>query len=324
MGNKIAPIKKQYSNAINTIDQQLDKHGYTRFPGTSETVLPYKELSGKYRTGLDPSAPYLQRLSEEDKAAEIKRITETKERLEGILGIPGILNPTSLFWNFAAPSQALIQKFGSELRVSPVKLGNNEEYFDLNDVMGEITWSWLSVHPRIAGSLDAYKRGEVSADTKYYIVDDSKEAKETFDRKREINKAVIAFDEMTPTKRKQLARLMGLPVTESTTEEVVYNLVDSLLKETEFKEGEFKGLAPVRLFSDLIKTTDERIHVKDLVKQALTHQIYRQGIGDKIMEGGLTIAISKEELIENLLKDENQMDLIALETKLKSKKIESL
>lgn len=319
---KIAPIQKQHGDAINTIDQQLAKNGYQRFPGTTETFLPYKESSGKYRTGLDVNAPYLLRLSEEDRKAEIERIKADKERLEADLGVKGILDSNSIFYNFAASRETLKQKFGTDLQVVPIRIGNDEVYFDPSDVVKEITWNWIKVHPRIAPSLEAWQKGTVPSDVKFYVVDDDAENKDTYNRKREINKAIVAFEGLNPSKKKQIARLMGLPVTEDTKEEVVYNLIDSQLKLTEFKDGKNKGLAPVRLFNELIATSDPRIKVKDLVEQALTHSIYRFGQGGKLQEGGVTIATSKEELVEFLLDEKNQLDLIALEKKINVKKIE--
>jgi len=87
---KIAPIAKSYGDAINTLEQQLAKHNYHRAPGTTEMFLPYKETSGRYRTGLDEKASYLNRLSTESREAEIKRIRADKARLEEALGVPGI------------------------------------------------------------------------------------------------------------------------------------------------------------------------------------------------------------------------------------------
>jgi hypothetical protein len=316
---KIAPVIKAYDNdaKIKTLDQQLAKHGLTRAPGTYETFLPYKEASGKYRTGLDVHAPYLQRLSEEDRVAEIERITKDKERLEKDLGVPGILDPTSIFYNFAASREQIKARFGgSELQTAPIRLGEKEEYFDTSNVLKEIEWNWLKVHPRIAPSLN-----NVPADVKYYIVDDESQAREIFNKNREVNKAIIAFDALTPTKKKQIARLMNQPVTEDTTEEVVYNLVDALLKEKTVNSGSNKGMNPIRLFNELLKTTDGRIEVKDLVKQAITHSIYRFGKGGKIEEGGRPIANTEDELVEWLLDEENQLDLIALKDKLKVKKL---
>ncbi len=321
---KIAPIRKEYSNTFNTIDQQLAKHDFFRFPGTSITLLPHKDASGKYRTGLDPDAPYLNNLSQEDREAEIKRIKEDKARLEKALGLEntGVLNPTSPFYNFAASAKQLEKAFGADIKVSPIKLGTSEVFFDIDgDTMKEITWNWVRVSPRIAPSLDAYRRGEVSSDTQYYIVDDEAENKETYSRKKEINSAIVKFESLSPSKKKQVARLMSLPVTEDTKEEVVYNLIDTCLKETEFKSGRNKGLAPVKLFNELVKMTDDRIKVKDLIEQALTHNIYREAQGGKILEGELTISPTKEDLVEHLLEDNNQMELLALDKKLNNKKI---
>lgn len=322
---KIAPIKKEYSATFKTVDQQLALHGHYRSPGTTVTILPHKEASGKYRTGLDEKALYLNNMSPEDRAAEIKRIQADKPRLEEALGLKdsGILDPTSPFYNFAASPEVLKKRFGTDIKVSPVKLGSSEVIFSLqeSDAMGEIMWNWLRVNPRIAPSLDAYNRKEVPADVQYYIVDDEAETKEIYNRKKTQNDAIVAFVALSPTLKKQISRLMGLPVTEDTKEEVVYNLMDSALKEPEFKKGPYKGTAPVRLFNDLIKTKEDRLYVKDIVEQALTHSVYRQLPGGKIVEGELTIAPSKEDLVENLLDDKNQMDLIALEKKLNNKKI---
>lgn len=322
---KISPVRKEYSNTFNTIDQQLAKHDYYRFPGATVTILPHKETSGKYRTGLDEHALYLDNMSKEDRDREVKRIKEDKARLEKDLGLEnsGILDPTSPFYNYSSSSEVLKKRFGTDIKVSPVKLGTNDVIFDLDgtDVMKEITWNWLSVSPKIAPSLDSYKKGEVPADVQYYIADDEAESRDTYKRKKAINEAIADFESLTPSKRKQIARLMGLPVTEDTKEEVVYNLIDTQLKETEFKAGRNKGLAPVKLFNELIKTTDDRLRVKDLLEQALTHSVYRVGPGGKILEGELTVSPSKEDFVEFLLDTANQMDVITLEKKLNNKKI---
>jgi len=322
---RIAPITKSYGDEVLTLDQQLAKNGYNRFPGTIEMLLPYKEKSGRYRTGLDENAAYLNRLSEEDKQAEILRIQADKKRIETELGVPGILDSNSLFYNFAATEDALVARFGTELQVTPVKLGDKEEVFNWRDnIMTEIAWNWIRVHPRIAPSIDAFRQGKVPSDVKYYLVDSEAEVRADYNKKREINKAISAFDALTPTKKKQIGRLMGLPIVEETTEETVYNLVDTELKNTEFKSGKHKGSSTIRLFNELLKMTDDRLRIKDLIEQSLMTNIYRVGQGGKIIEGTLTIATSQDDLVEFLLDDKNQMDVIALENKLKGKKLENL
>lgn len=321
---KVAPIAKQYGDQVNTIDQQLNKNGYQRFPGTMEMLLPYKEVNGRYRTGLDVDASYLLRLADEDREAEIKRITEDKKRIESVLGVPGILNSNSIFYNFAASKEQLVAKFGTDLQASPVKLTDKEEFFDGEEIGKEIAWNWLRVHPRIAPSLDAYKAGKVSSDVKYYIVDDEAETRESYNKNKEINKAIVAFEDLSPTKKKQIGRQMGLPITESTKEETVYNLMSDVLREKEFKVGKLKGSSPLRLFNELIIMSDDRLKVKDLVTEAMTHSVYRPAQGGKITEGGITIAESELDLVEILLKEDKQQDLLILEKKLKVKKIDKL
>lgn len=321
---KIAPIPKTYGDEVLTIDQQLQKNGYERYPGTMELLMPFKERSGKYRTGLDVTASYLNNLSAEDREAEIARIERDKARIEGELGIPGILDSNSLFYNFAASKEALKRKFGSELQVSPIRLGDKTEFFNLEEVMTEIAWNWARVHPRIAPSLEAWKTKKVSQDVKYYIVDDEVETRQTYNKKKELNKAIAAFEDLTPTKKKQIGRLMGLAITESTTEETVYNLVDTEIKLSEFASGKNKGTSPLRLFNELLKMTDDRLRVKDLIEQAFLHNIYRLGQGGRIMEGTTPIHDSVENLTEYLLDDKNQFDLLALEKRLNGKKIDKL
>jgi hypothetical protein len=38
---------------------KLSRNNMTRIPGTGVFRYPYKELDGKYRTGLDPTAAYI-------------------------------------------------------------------------------------------------------------------------------------------------------------------------------------------------------------------------------------------------------------------------
>ena len=121
---------------------------------------------------------------------------------------------------------------------------------------------------------------------------------------------------MGPEKKKKVARLLNLPVTEDTKEEVVYNLVDNLLK-----KGPNQGLSTVEVFNRFADMGDSLLFVKDLVKQAIAHSIYRIRANGKVYEGEFEVASSEEELVKFLVNEDNQEDLITLEGKLKMKKI---
>jgi hypothetical protein len=317
---KISTIKKEYNNSqLQTMQGGLAIKGLTRIPGTGVFKYPYKELDGRYRTGLDPEANYIRRISDPlERELEVERVKNLREKLELALG--GIdLGPRSKFWNYGLSTSS-----DDALHVQPVKLVDGDNFFDLSMPLQELAFSWLRVHPTIASSYQAWERGEYPADIQFYVADDEIENAVLFKKKQLINKAIVKFDAMTPEKKRKVARLLGLPVTEDTKEEAVYNLVDNVLKQTEFKNGKYQGLNPVEVFTRFADMKENLLHIKDLVKQALTHSVYRLKANGKIYEGEFEVAKDEDDLVKHLADDDNQEDLITLEQKLKSKKLASV
>jgi len=317
---KISTIKREYNNSqLQTMDSGLAQKGMTRIPGTGVFRYPYKELDGKYRTGLDPDAAYIRRIKDDtERELEIERVTALKARLENEIGDID-LGPRSKFWNYG-----LSLSPDDQTHVQSVKLMDGDNYFDLSNAFQEIAFSWLRVHPTIASSYQAWERGEYPADTQFYVVDDEIENAVIFKKKQLINKAIVKFDSMTPDKKRKVARLLGLPVSEDSKEEVVYNLVDNVLKQTEFKNGKYSGLNPVEVFNRFADMKESLLHIKDLVKQAVAHSIYRIKPNGKVYEGEFEIAKDEEDLIKFLTDDDNQDELLTLEGKLKTKKLASV
>ena len=317
---KISTIKREYnSSQLQTMDSGLAQKGMTRIPGTGVFKYPYKELDGKYRTGLDPDAAYIRRIKDDtERELEIERVTALRKRLEAEIGDID-LGPRSKFWNYG-----LSLSPDDQTHVQAVKLMDGDNYFDLSNAFQEIAFSWLRVHPTIASSHQAWERGEYPADTQFYVVDDEIENAVIFKKKQLINKAIVKFDSMTPEKKRKVARLLGLPVSEDSKEEVVYNLVDNVLKQTEFKNGKYSGLNPVEVFNRFADMKEALLHIKDLVKQAVAHSIYRIKPNGKVYEGEYEIAKDEEDLIKFLADDDNQDELLTLEGKLKTKKLASV
>jgi hypothetical protein len=314
---KISTIKKEYTTSqLQTMQSNLASKGMTRIPGTGVFKFPYKELDGQYRTGLDPNAAYIRRISDPtERELEIERVTALRTKLEAALGDID-LGPRSKFWNYALATSA-----EDYTHVQPYKLLDGDNFFDLSIPFQELAFSWLRVHPTIASSYQAWERGEYPADTQFYVVDEDIESGIIFKKKQLINKAIVKFDSMTPEKKRKVARLLGLPVTEDTKEEIVYNQVDNILKQSEFKTGAFQGLNPVEVFNRFADMKENLLHIKDLVKQAITHSIYRVKANGKVYEGEFEIAKDEEELVKYLIDDDHQDDLITLEQKLKTKKL---
>jgi hypothetical protein len=317
---KISTIKKDYNNSqLQTMQGGLSQKGLTRIPGTGVFKYPYKELDGQYRTGLDPNAAYIRRIADPlEQEMERERVIALKERLESALGDIN-LGSRSSFWNYGLSTSP-----DDNLHVQPVKLLDGDNYFDLNIPLQELAFAWLRVHPTIASSYQAWERGEYPAETQYYVADEEIENAVVFKKKQLINKAITKFEDMTPDKRKKVARLLGLPVTDDTKEEAVYNLVDNVLKQTEFKNGKYQGLNPVEVFNRFADMKENLLHIKDLVKQSIIHSVYRLKPNGKIYEGEFEVAKDEEDLIKFLADDDNQDELITLEQKLKTKKLASI
>jgi hypothetical protein len=313
---KISTIKKDYSNnGLQTMQQGLASRGMTRIPGTGVFKYPYKELDGQYRTGLDPNAAYIRRISDPlEREMEIERVTALRKKLEDALNLD--LGPRSKFWNYGLSTST-----EDAMHVQTVKLMDGDNYFDLTVPFQELTFSWLRVHPTIASSYQAWERGDFPAETQFYVADEDIENQVVFKKKQLINKAIAKFDAMTPEKKKKVARLLGLPVTDDSKEEAVYNQVDNVLKQTEFKTGKFQGLSTVEVFNRFADMKENLLHIKDLVKQAISHSIYRVKPNGRIYEGEYEVAVDEDTLIKDLVDDDNQDMLITLEQKLKSKKL---
>lgn len=311
---KISSIKKEYNRNNGSLEASLSLHGYSRFPGTGVRFVPYKEANGSYRTGLDVKAPYLEKMKRahpENWKLEVDRITALKKDLEERSGLD--LGPRSDYYT---------QMFNDRVSIKAeiIRLKEGDNIFDLDDVFKAITYAWLRVHPLIASSYGAYERGEYPSNTQFYVNDEDIEEEIKYKRKTQINKAVGTLDSLGLDKRKKVARLLGLPVSESSKETFVYNLLDTFIKSQEIKAGDYKGANPVDLFLKFAEMDDKIVSTKDLVEQAIKHSIYRITKGGRITEGGQEIAKSKDELVSDLMDDKFQDDLLALQEKLKMKK----
>lgn len=311
---KISSIKKEYNRNNGSLEASLSLHGYSRFPGTGVRFVPYKEANGSYRTGLDENAPYLQKMKRthpENWKIETDRIKALRKDLEERSGLD--LGPRSDYYT---------QMFNDRVSIKAeiIRLKEGDNIFDLDDVFKAITYAWLRVHPLIASSYGAYERGEYPSNTQFYVNDEDIEEEIKYKRKTQINKAVGTLDALGLEKRRKVARLLGLPVSENSKETFVYNLLDTFIKSQEIKAGDYKGANPVDLFLKFSEMDDKIVSTKDLVEQAIKHSIYRITKGGRITEGGKEIAKSKDELVSDLMDDKFQDDLLALQEKLKMKK----
>lgn len=311
---KILPIKKEYSKNTVSIEACLSSYGYSRFPGTSMKVMVFKELNGKFRTGLDPDALYIKKMSTEEADLERKRVKILREELEELTGLD--LSPTSAYYK-----EMFNDRLDQVARAMVVELKDEENIFNLSNPYEAITFAWLRVNPLIAGSYQAWERGEYPASTKFFVSDEQVESEITYKKKTGINKAIVILDTLSVEDRKKVARLLGMPVSENTKEIHVYNLLDSFIKSAEISDGKYKGQDPLTLFNKIALLDPKLLGIKDLIEQAIRYSIYREDRDGIIKEGGIEISKSNNDLALELTKSKNQDKLIALSEKVKSKKL---
>lgn len=313
---KISIIPKDYSGTFPTMEKSLRERGLSRAPGTVRMLLPSRQLNGKYRTGLDENSPRIMRI--EDPAMrklEQDAIIKLRADLEKKTGID--LSPNSSYYNY------IRKKDEVGVKVEPIKLTDGDNIFNLDDAWQHVTYCWLRDDPRIASSLAAYERGEYPADTQYFVNDDDVENTVQYKKKKTANDAIIKFDSWSVEKRKKVARLLDLPISDDSKEEQVYNMVDNFLKASQVLSGVHKGTDPIRVFASYANLKEDLLNVQDLVEQAFRNNLYKEKKGGRVYEGEQEVFKSKQDLIEHLADSDNQEDLLDLEQKLKLKKLAS-
>lgn len=310
---KITPIKIEPSQGIKTMSNSLAAIGKNRYPGCGIVFYPKRLITGKFQTGLDEESREILSIQDpKERKAEQKRITEKRKRLEDYTGLD--LSPRSSYWNYALYTDM------DPAHVQPITLMDKANVFDLSNPYAELAFTWLKECDLIAPSYEAYLRGDKGPSVLFYVDDEEVENNRAFQRKQRINKAIIANDTLSPDKRKKIAILMGLGITDNTPEQTVYNIIDDSLKETEFKSGKYKGLSPVNKFMEFVELDNKFLNAKFLVDESIRFNIYRER-ADGLYEGERKVFNSATELVNNLCSDDYQEQLIALERRVKSKKI---
>jgi hypothetical protein len=306
---KISPYKKDFTGSpIKTQERSLVENGYVRTPGTKTVLSPMKQVDGRYRTGLDENAEYIKNLSPEEQEAEKLMIRSILKELREVY--PDVdFGPRSKVWHV----------FSDEaIKTSFISLTNDDTVLNTTQIQDLLTYAWVRVHPQIAKSAEHIRTGKCK-DCQYYIADDEAENRIQYAKNKLINKAIATFEDLSPTVKKEVARLMGLPVSDDSTEEAIYNLIDALLKTPQFSKGDKnEGRSTITVFNEIVALSNEDRHVRDLIEQAIRHNIYRMK-GDAIIQGAEVISANKDEFVMHLLDAKNQKELKALEIMVRDK-----
>jgi len=295
----IRPYKKPISNS-RTLEGSLAQNGYTFIPGTARKFYPRVDSRGVIRTGLDESSQKLKSILEtKAREQEMARIKQLKEYYESLLDES--LEPNSTFYD--------------EIKENGINLEDGDNIFNMDNPRDAVNFYWLMETEMVAPSLDAIESGEVDSSlVRFYVFDGSVETKSTFERKKRINSAIAALDKMSQIKRKKIQKLIGLGLSNTASEEEVYNAIDEYLR----TPSTALGLDPIDNFIKVTSYSDDLIDVKALIKDLVDTNIVRVK-GSIVYEGEHVWAKSLEEFELFLVDPKNTTEYDAFKDKLKNK-----
>lgn len=323
---KIMPIPKTFDPSKQSTANSFLKHGFHRQPGAALTCYPVRLPDGRYLTGLDEKAPSV--LAIIDKAAreiEQKNIVELRTSLEEITALD--LGPRSNYYSkisqanrdgiYTDVHSGAVTKVAKPYRLQDGKQGN---VFNFVDPMQQVTFLWVSQHPSIASSLEDYKSGNAKPSCQFYICNPELEADIIYKEKQEQTKCVVELQKASLEKRKRVAKLLGLLVSNNDREQDVFIMLDDFIKSGQITTGEFKGYRAIALFKQMMDLKDNILEARVMIKDALTLGIYRLK-NKAVYEGPNTqVAESVEALLNHLLSSAGTEEYLALDAKIQNKR----
>lgn len=306
---KISTVSKRVEDAtVNGIQASLQQKGLTRYPGTKVRIVPHKEPNGSYRTGLDPDASYIKKMSSEEAEIEIAKVTELRDIISDMYG--GIdIGPRSPFFADMFSTKYM----GTDLRCPLGVLKDGDNIFNLDIKEEAVVYAYLRIHPEVAPSADALLSGNYPR-CSFYVNDSDVESERAYKSRATVNKAIGVLDVMSIEKRRKIARTLGLPVVESTKESIVYNTLDKYIKDTENP----RSTAHAELFIKYSEMKDDNLMIMDTIKQCLVYNVLRNQ-GGSIYRGENMVAGSEIEAIKYYSNPKKQQEFLVLQDELKMK-----
>lgn len=307
---KISTIKRKGLER-DSVAAQLQKHGFTRMPGSIVRMQPFKEIDGSYRIGIDPNALYIKRIANDvEREQEIARVTAYRDKLSEMLPTTD-LSSRSIFYTGMFDSQ-----MGESTRCPVAKLIDGDNLFNLDDPWALIVYAYLRVHPEIAPSMREVDAGFYTK-AKYYVNDEEVEDEIAYKLKRDINTAIGLLDSMSLDKRKRIGRQLGEAFTDNTSEATAYARLDSFIKASE----ELKTKHNASKFIEFARIADENLAIQDTVTQALMYGVLRKNKSGELFRGKAFFAKDEKDAAVFLSSAENQADYDSVLEELRIKKV---
>jgi hypothetical protein len=313
LGRKIIRPYSRKPLDENTLEGTLHKYKYTSVPGSVKKLFPRTDAKGRIRTGIDENATKVLSIRDASlREQEQERLKAIRLDLEYRLGES--LEPDSPFWN---DIKGNLDNAGD---AGGYGLEDKDNIFDMNNPMHAVNYYWLMETGFIAPSLAAIEDGEVDPSVYFYVHDDEITASVQYERKQRINKVKLSLETMGDIRRKQIAKLLGLGISETSSAQKVYVALDEYLSTPKA----MLDTDPIDNFQKYTEMSEELVAIKALAQDLIKYNIVRL-TGSIVKEGEYIWGKTVEEFELLLIDPANSEILVSFEDKLRNKlKIDSI
>lgn len=320
----ICSIRRKPENE-KSMEYALFSKGYNRHPGTVVPIPPYKESTGRYRTGLDENAVYIKDMSEEEAIIEKARVRGWRLELQKALGFPDPenLDETHALGPFSPYYTRMMDNsmYGSGKVCPLARLSGNTTTFNLEDPIQKLQYAYLRVNPRVSPSWSHFNDGKLKNSTyvQFYVNDPEVENVIAYDDNKKLSDSIVKLSSLRPADKIRVARLLGLPVIDTTPEQTVFNLLFAFINQKSVSDGVHKGKNAAKLFLSVADMKPDNLLLKDKLLQAMTYSIVRR-LKSGYFKGEQMIGKNEDDALAFLSSDKGSEWLATIDEELKLKK----
>lgn len=254
---------------------------YQLAPGTGQTFQPWKR-GDRFLTG------------------QIATDTALRQRLESILGVD--LNDKSLYYENVT--------YRMEDRPNGQILAIEDDY---SGAYMEVIYHCMIASPLVANGMQEYSSGK-KPEAEWYIENREAEAEAKQKVMSDEMEAFSLFNQMSPTRRIALAKILGMGVW-GLSEAVIKGLLWDYLKKGE------KGVSVVGRFITEATRNDRTIVTKALIMDAIHYNVFRLNNARDYVYGDEAMGATLQAVEEKLLSPKNASLRVAVEEKVNLKAV---
>jgi len=293
------------------LSRSLKANGLNRFPGTVVRKVPYLEVNGEYRTGLDEDALYIQKMPPEEAEIEKAYVRNLYQMAKKMYGTKVDLSPSSDFYH------KMLQDGNPNAPRCPwCRFEEDSIEFHINDKKEDlIVYAYMRVRPDVAPSKEDSQIGKYAHAT-HFVDDQNIEDEKAYKIKTLVAKAIVTLESLSLERRKKVGRQLGLNITDNTTEANTYKQIDDFIKESEAT----KSRSNAEKFLKFAEMKVENLEIRDVIHQATQLNVLRKKPDGTYWRGENLFGKDYEAVVAKLTDEDNQDDLLAIQDELKMKK----